>query len=453
MAAKTKPPIERPPGPRSRSLLGHLLPFRRDPLQTLTDLQRTYGDLVYFRLAYQHAYFVAHPDLIKEILVTQQSNFIKSRALQRSKIILGEGLLTSEGQTHLRQRRLIQPAFHRERLQAYGAAMVELAERKLADWERRRIADKPLDLHEEMVHLTLTIVAKTLFHSEVEDEVQEVGKVIANIIEMFPTLILPFSEYLQKLPLPVSRRMRQSKARLDELIYKMIAERRADPEDRGDLLSMLLMAQDTEGDGTGMSDQQVRDEALTLFLAGHETTANALSWCWYLLSQHPDVEQRFHEELDRVLNGRLPNAADIESLRYTYAVLAETMRLYPPAWAMGRSTLQDFDLGGYRIPSGSICILSQWVTHRDPRFFPEPERFNPERWFAPDDRPKFAYFPFGGGSRVCIGERFAWMEGVLLLAAIGQRWRFELADGATVVPQALITLRPRGSLPMVPRKR
>jgi cytochrome P450 len=411
---------------------------------------REHGDLVYFRLARQRMFLVNHPDYIREILVTNQSNFTKSRALQRSKVLLGEGLLTSEGQLHLRQRRLVQPAFHRERLAGYAAAMRDKALRARERWK----PGVEMDISVEMAQLTLAIVAKTLFSADVESEAPEIGEAMTAALEMFHLLVMPFSEYLVKLPLPSVRRFEKGRAKLDAKIYGLIAERRASGKDTGDLLSMLLFAQDEEKGG-GMSDQQVRDEALTLFLAGHETTANALSWTWYLLSQNPEVERKLHKEIDSVLEGRAPGLDDVPRLHYAEMVLAEALRLYPPAWAVGRMPKEAFSLGGVEIPAASICIMSPYIMHRDARWFPEPEKFDPERWSeeARESRPKFSYFPFGGGARVCIGERFAWMEGVIVMAAIAQKWRFRLVPGQRVEPLPLITLRVKNGLRMVAESR
>jgi cytochrome P450 len=264
------------------------------------------------------------------------------------------------------------------------------------------------------------------------------------VISLFGYLMLPFSELLEKLPLPPRRRFERARARLDAVIYRIVEERRREGRDRGDLLSTLLHAVDEEGDRTGMTDEQLRDELMTIFLAGHETTANALAWTWYLLSQHPDVEARLHGELEEVLKGRAPTAEDFPRLRYAEMVVAESMRLYPPAWAVGRLALEDHEAGGYLIPRGSLVLVSQYVMHRDPRFWPEPERFDPGR-FTPEARsarPQFSYFPFGGGPRRCVGEGFAWMEAVLILATLARRWRLRLAPGADVRTEPRITLRP-----------
>ncbi|HMH84665.1 MAG TPA: cytochrome P450, partial [Gemmatimonadaceae bacterium] len=351
---------------------------------------------------------------------------------------------------HLRQRRLAQPAFHRDRIAAYGRSMVEYADRTRSRWTD----GGALDVHDEMMKLTLAIVAKTLFSADVENEAAEIGEALTTTFDAFNIGILPFSELLEKLPLPYIKRFEAARARLDETIYRIIDERRTTGEDKGDLLSMLLLAQDTEGDGGGMTDTQIRDEAMTIFLAGHETTANALSWTWYLLSQHPDIEARFHREVD-ALDHRLPQPDDLANLPYTRMILAESMRLYPPAWAVGRRAINDFEAGGYRIPARSMVLMSQYITHRDPRFHPEPERFDPNRWLpeVAATRPKFSYFPFGGGTRICIGEQFAWMEGILIVATIAQQWKLRYLGTSPPDIEPRITLRPAGSLNMQIEKR
>jgi cytochrome P450 len=389
---------------------------------------------------------LVHPDHVKEILVTQQRTFIKSMVLQRSRRVLGDGLLTSEGELHLRQRRLVQPAFHRARIAAYAEVMVEHALRMDAGWRD----GQTLDIHAEMMRLTLGIVAKTLFDADVAADSAAIAESLNVLLTMFNRVIMPFSGLLDRLPLPRTRAMRRSKAYLDTIIYGFIAERRRTGEDRGDLLSMLLLSQDHEGDNAGMTDTLVHDEALTLFLAGHETTAAALTWTWYLLAQHPEVAERWRAELDAVLGGRPPTFDDLPGLTYTRMLLSESMRLYPPAWAIGRESLAPFSVGGYELPAGSTVLVSPYITQRDGRWYPDPARFDPERWTPElaEARPKYAYFPFGGGTRICIGEQFAWMEGMLLLATLGQQWRFQLAPGHPVEPQPLITLRPRHGVQM-----
>jgi cytochrome P450 len=330
----------------------------------------------------------------------------------------------------------------------------------MASYARRRAGrwrdGATVDLSREMAAYTLAVVGKTLFDADVEAEAHEIGDALSAAIAAFNLTVLPYGELLLHLPLPASRRFRRGRERLDATIYRLIAERRAGGEDRGDLLSMLLMAQDTEGSG-GMTDRQLRDESMTLLLAGHETTANALTWAFYLLSRNPDAERRMHEEID-LLGERPLGASDVARLPYTRAVLAETMRLFPPAWIVGRRALGDYDVGPYRLAPRTIVLLSQWVVHRDPRWWPDADRFRPERWLPGGSaldatRPKFSYFPFGAGTRVCIGEQFAWMEGVLALASFGRDWRLELVSGHRVEPQPIVTLRTRHGMPMIPRAR
>lgn len=439
--------IPRPPGPSNLPIVGNLHTFRLNPLQFLTKTAREYGDLAYFRLGPQHAYLLNHPDFVRHILVTNQGNFTKSRALQRSKILLGEGLLTSEGQHHTQQRRLVQPGFHRDRLASYARVMSDYAVRLRERWK----PGATIEVSHEMMRLTLSIVGKTLFSADIEASASQIGEAMTNVLKMFHLLMMPFSEYIEKLPLPSMRRFEKARAHLNATIYSLIRERRESKADTGDLLSMLLLARDDETNGAQMIDQQVRDEALTLLLAGHETTAQALTWTWYLLSQNPECERLMHDEVDSVLEGRAPAFDDLPRLPYTEMIFAESLRLYPPAWGVSRKAKEDFNLGSARIPAQSICILSPYVTHRDARWFPNPERFDPQRWTpeARESRPKFCYFPFGGGARVCIGERFAWMEGVLVLAALAQKWKLRLVEPQRVEPLALITLRPKHGVQMI----
>jgi cytochrome P450 len=419
---------------------------------------RRYGDVALLRLGGNRVYLLNHPDFVRDVLVQEHRRFHKGRGLELARLLLGEGLLTSEEEFHRRQRRLAQPAFHHQRIAAYAAAMVRQAEQVSQRWDAlagRTDAPLVVDLHEEMMRLTLAIVAETLFGANLQGEAPEIGRAIGTSMELFRNFLsLPFAPLLQRLPLPSTRRFLKARARLDATIFRLIAERRAAGEDRGDLLSMLLLAQDEEGTG-GMTDQQLRDEAMTLFLAGHETTANALTWTWYFLSRHPEIEARLHAELDAVLGTRIAAAADVPRLTYTSAVLAESMRLHPPAWVIGRRAVADYEVAGYRIPPGSYVLVSQWVMHRDPRFWPDPERFDPERWTeaARATRPRFAYFPFGAGPRICIGEQFAWTEGVLVLAVLARRWRGRLDPGHRIALQPSITLRPAGGMRMVLERR
>jgi len=437
-----------PPFRRGLPIVGALPQFRKNPPVFLQGLARDHGDLVHYRLGSQDIYLVSNPDWIRDILVTNQTNFTKSRFLERAKALLGEGLLTIEGEFHRRQRRLVQPAFHRDRLIGYASAMVECTARTRQEWSN----GAQLDMSREMMRLTLSVVAKTLFSADVTGEADNIGAALTQVMVLFDIVMMPFSEWIEKLRLPAYRRFEKARDFLDKTIYGIIAERHATKEDKGDLLSMLLLARDEDG-GAGMSDKQIRDEALTLFLAGHETTANALMWSWYLLSQNPAAAAKFYDEIDLVLGGRLPAFDDLPQLKYTESIFAEAMRLYPPAWVIGRRVKAGYAIGRYTIPSRSIVTMSPYVVHRDPRWFPEPEQFKPERWMEPDDRPKFSYFPFGGGMRVCIGERFAWMEGVLLLATVAQKWRFKLVPGHPVATSALITLRAKHGMKMVAEER
>ena len=440
-----------PPGPRRG--FGSLVPLGlgRDPLASVTNLARTYGDISHVVAGGEHLVLLNHPQLVKDVLVTHQRNFRKGRGLERARRLLGDGLLTSEGDTHLRQRRLIQPAFHKERIASYGSAMTEYADRVQGRWRD----GASLNIAEEMMHLTLGVVGRTLFNADVEAQASHVGDALTSVLASFWTTMLPFPDLLERLPIPMMRRARAARAQLDAIIYGLIAERRRTPGDRGDLLSMLLMAQDEEQGGRGMSDTQVRDEAMTIFLAGHETTANALSWTWYLLANAPDVEARLHDEVDSVLAGRLPTVADLPRLRVVEQVVTEAMRLYPPAWIIGRRAIGEYRVGNYVLPPRTIVLLSPYVLHRDARYFAEPDRFMPQRW-TPEFRqalPPFAYFPFGGGARRCIGEAFAWMELVLVVASIAQRWRMRLVPGHLVVPQPVVTLRLKHGLRMTVESR
>ena len=420
-------------------------------MQFFTTAARDYGDIVCLSDGREKLFLLNHPDYIADVLVTNQNNFAKGRALEKSRQFLGNGLLTNEGESHRCQRRLVQPAFHRQRVMSYGKVMTDYTTRLSAPWQN----GSTLDIAEEMSRLALNIVAKTLFNADVETEAKEIGAALTTIIGMFNRVMLPFSELLIKLPLPSTIRLRRAMKRLDETVYRFIKERRASGRDAGDLLSMLLLAQDEEASGSGMSDKQVRDEAMTIFLAGHETTANWLAWTWYLLSQNPDAEKKLHEELNRVLAGRTPTVEDVPQLNYTEKILSESLRLFPPAWIVGRRALNDFSVGGYVLPAKSIIVISQYVMHRDGRFYPDPSRFDPERWTpeAKAARPKFSFFPFGGGARVCIGEAFAWMEATLILATLAQQWKMQLVPGHIVEPLPRITLRPKHGLQMKLEKR
>jgi cytochrome P450 len=407
-----------------------------------------YGPIASSRLARNRFYFVSEPAAVEDVLVTFGRSYVKGRGTQRLERLLGKGLLTSNGALHLRQRRLVQPAFHRERIAGYAAAMVARAER-FADG---MVPGETIDAVAAMSRLTLGIAAETLFGAEIDDQADTIGRALHVAMESFPISLTPIGELLDHLPwVPVVRRFLEARAELDAIVYRLIDARRREPgaAARPDVLGMLLAA----GDGPeGMDVEQIRDETMTIFLAGHETTAMALTWTWWLLSQHPEIEARLGADLEAVLGGRTPTIDDVPALRYTRDVIAESMRLYPPAWAVGRRAIEDAPLGKWTVPKGSIVIMSQWVTHRDPRFWAEPEAFRPERWSngETDGQPKFAYFPFGGGTRLCIGEAFAWTELVLVLATIARRLRFTAAPGLTyVTAQPSVTLRPATTVPLV----
>ena len=440
-----------PPSVKAGIFGGHFLKFRRHPTEFLRTLANL-GDVTFLKLGGNPAYFLNHPDFIRDLLVTSNAKFMKGRALQRSKKLLGEGLLTSEGAVHLRQRRMMQPAFHREKIKTYTEAMTEYAAKMADEWQ----AGEVRDIDQEMMRLTLQIVGKTLFNANVEDEANEVGAALTAIIQMFNYLLLPFSELLEKLPIPQARRFNRSKETLDKVIYGIINERRKSGEDKGDLLSMLLMAQD-EDDGATMSDEQVRDECLTLFLAGHETTANALTWTFYLLSKNPEKMAKLSEELNSVLpDGKIPSIEDLPNLKYTESVLAESMRLFPPAWAIGRLALEEHEFGGYEIPKGALVLLSPYIMHRDARFWTDADEFVPERWeklSIKEAGNKFIYFPFSKGVRSCIGEGFAWAEGILLIATLLRKWSLKLMPEQQIGLSPLMTLRPKYGMKMRIEKR
>jgi cytochrome P450 len=425
-----------PPGGLKQWMSGPLK--NGDPLGYFSGIVREYGDIVGLRILNFRVYLINHPDHIEDVLVNHPRKFIKGRVLQANKRVFGRGLLTSEGDFWLRQRRLAQPAFHRARIAGYASTMVEYTERLLDEWQN----GEERDLHKEMMRLTLQIVGKTLFDADVERDAQDVGKSLELLLELGAnfrrTLFVP-----QWLPTPTNLRLEYAIRRIEKVLYRIIAEKRASGRDAGDLLSMLLAAQDE--DGSRMTDKQLRDEAITLFLAGHETIANTLSWTWWLLAENPAAEARLHAELRAVLGGRAPSLDDLPKLAYTNHVITESMRLYPPAWGSARTAIEDHEIAGYRVPRGSGVSFAQWTVHRDPRWYDAPDEFRPERWEGDllKRLPRFAYFPFGGGPRLCIGNNFALMEAALILATIAQKFRFRLVEGHPVVPLASITLRPR----------
>jgi cytochrome P450 len=476
-------PVNYPPGPSSRLPLKLFFDFLRDPLTVLHNVSKEYGDISHFKFGKHHIYLVKNPDYIKDVLVNYDNNFIKSRGLQLAKRILGEGLLTSEGELHHRQRQLIQPIFHADEIPKYANIMTDYTLNVSSQWYNQAT----IDIHKEFMHLALAIVSKIFFNVSIEEsEIKEIDQYVTIIIEYFNRARMPFAGVIEKVPLPSNMRFYQAKKHLDKIIYRIIDTHVNNDSDNNDynrqqneshlhkdLISLLLQGQadgyfsasknneavtrnkkkKINNDITSNNRQQLRDNVMTIFLAGHETVANALTWTFYLLSQNPKEEKSLHEEIDSVLDDNdhtVPTAKDISKLEYTQGVFAESMRLYPPAWAIGRQATKACKIGDYVIPAGSSVLMSQYLMHHDPRYFPEPERFDPERWNPQEKakRPRFSYFPFGGGVRSCIGETFAWTEGILVIATIARRWKMRIMPGHPIVLQPLVTLRPKYGMQM-----
>ena len=429
-----------PPGFQRNLLWFAFRKFRpANPIILFQHLAKTYGDIAHYKIGPHHIVFLNHPDYIREVLVVQNDNFIKERTVQRTKMLLGEGMITAEGAVHRAQRLAAQPAFHRQRIGEYGGVIVEESAQLRDSWK----AGERRDIAVDMMHLTLKIVARTLFATDLRDEVYELAAAINRIMGLYNFLVmLPAAEWLVHLRPPGLAAFVRARKRIDAVVYRMIDAHRRSGRDSGSLLDLMLAASPANDEA---SRQALRDQVITIFLAGYETVANALSWTWYLLSENPECEAKLHEEVDRVLAGRLAVAADVPNLRYTETVMAESLRLYPPAWAMGRYARNDFTLGEYYLPARTTVLISQFITQRDPRYFPDPLRFDPDRFSAEGKarRTKFTYFPFGAGARQCIGESFAWMEGVLILATLAQKWKLRLDPGHRIEPQPLITLRPK----------
>jgi cytochrome P450 len=401
-------------------------------------------NITYARLLFLDHFLIIKPEYIEHVLLTNRVNYRKSQFLRHLLgPLLGDGLLISEGEFWRRQRRIAAPAFHSRRIADFIATMGSCSEAALARWPTMT---QPFDIAAEMMALTLNIISRTMFSRDVSGDVQSVRRLMDSVVTLRLGLLdlLGFPEWL---PRRQPKAYRRAIVEFEALVSRFLAERRADGIDRGDLMSMLLTAHDPETD-EGMSDKQLRDEILTIFLAGHETTANALSWCWYLLTQHPEAEVRLHDELNRVLGGRMPTFADLAELKWTRMVIEEAMRLYPPVHTIARTAIGEDQIGGVRVPPGALVTISPYVTHRNPNLWPEPERFNPER-FSPScvaQRHRFTYLPFGGGPRICIGSSFALAEAQVIVAAIAQRYRVRLAPGQTVKPIGLLTLRPKGGI-------
>jgi cytochrome P450 len=439
-----------PPGPKGHFLTGSIPEFTKDTLAFLLDI-RKYGDLASFMFGPFRAFVVSSPELVHQVLVTNADKFYKPNSLKKSTFpVVGNGLFTNDGDSWKHQRRLVQPAFHTRRIGAYAEVMVEHAQALMSRWR----SGEAYDIDHEMVRLTMGIVSKTLFDADVSGEANEISEMVTNALEVVNKRLDRLVNFPEWVPSPENRRLHQAVKRLDVMIQRFIGDRRKSGEDKGDLLSMLLLARDEDGGG-GMTDQQVRDEAMTVFGAGHETTASALMWTWYLLSQHPQVEAKLIEELDTVLSGRVPELSDLPRLTYTEMVLKESMRLYPPAWSITRESIADVELGSYPVEKGHVIILNVYGMHRDARYFPDPLRFDPERFSAENEPsiPKYAYIPFGGGPRVCIGNAFAMMEAKLILATIAPRFHFALAPGQQVAPQRVFTLRSKYGMKMIATQR
>ncbi len=446
-----------PPGPSfvRRAITGQV--FRSSTIHLLRANARLYGDLVHFRAAGRHVFQLNHPALVQEMLVRDAPHHHRGIVMQRARFVLGDGLLTSEEPLHLRQRRLTQPAFHRARIAAYGSIIGDYALQMTRSWT----SGVTRDLHHDMLLLALRIVSKCLFNADVEAEARNISAAVDAFMGFLPLAFLPFSQQILRLPLPIMRRIYRGEAELDALIYSFIRQRRSSDLDQGDLLSMLLATVDTEGNTGSMTDRQVRDECLTLLLAGHETTANGLSFALWLAALHPEWQQRLHEEAREALTGEAATAADYARLPLTWQHFAETLRLYPPVWVTARTAAEPYLFRGISIPKGALLIAPQIVIHHDQRWWPDPERYNPERFagHAPSQRaqetprdetarPRFAWFPFGAGTRQCIGESFAWMEGVLALATILRDWQASLPKdhSGTLDLQPRITLRPKAGV-------
>lgn len=436
-----------PPGPRSR-IPGRLeLAFLRNPPEFLLELS-SYGDLAHFRFWSTDMYLVSDPEAIKQILVADHRRFVKGQSMQEAKRILGNGLITSEGEYHHRQRRLLQPAFHQQRVTAFGETMVEITDQTIGEWRDGQV----LDLHAELAKLTVRIVAETLFSTDLGRRADDIVIALGHVVSMMGRLTLPLGGTWERLPFPSSRRFANAIAVLNNVTREIVEQRLQSGEQGEDVLGLLLASQ---SNGAGLTDEQVREEAITLLLAGHETTANLLSWTWYLLSEHPEIEARVHAEIDQALAGRRPTVADLPRMPYAEKVLLETLRLYPPAWAMGRRAIDDYELDGYTIPAGSLVALNPYVTHHDARFYANPFAFDPDRWTDEERerRPRYSFIPFGGGPRLCIGAGFAMMESRLLLATIGRRWEMRVAPGHSVEIAPQLTLRPRHGMRMTVRAR
>lgn len=429
-------------------ILGHIDNLQKDPLNFYLNMHRRYGDLVRMRSGPWSWVAIRHPDHLKHVLQDNNTNYHKGIFYEELRLLVGNGLITSDGDFWLRQRRLAQPAFHRHKIASFADTMVNYTGDMLDRWQAHP-ADQPLDIHHEMMALTLRIVGQALFGSDVSSQASEIGDAVTYALDFINDRGTRILNAPMAAPLPAHQKFKQATNRLDTVIQRLIDTRRRTGDLGDDLLTMLLHARD-EDTQAQMTDQQLRDEAMTIFLAGHETTANLLTWAFYLLSVHPTVRQKLEAEIADVLGGRPPTFADLPNLRYTRMVIDETLRLYPTAWLISRTATHDDAIGGYRIPANTPISMSIFITHRDPRWWPNPEGFDPER-FAPetdDSRPRFAYLPFGGGPRLCIGNNFAIIEAQIVMAMLTQRFQLNAVPGYLPVPEPAVTLRPRYGMPM-----
>jgi cytochrome P450 len=438
------------PGPPGLPLLGHVVPFRKDVLGLLTGSRQRFGDVVRFRLGPKVLHLAAHPDAVRHVLQERMEVYDKeTRSSGKIRGLTGLGLLTASGDLWRRQRRLIQPGFRPAAVAGFVERMTAATAGRLERWERQAREGAPLDLASEMMRLTYTIAGRTLFGSDVSGDAEAVEEAMAVLLAHTWRRLERIVDPPGWLPSPGNRRFRKALAVIDGVVYRIIAERRARGEGSwpDDLLTILLRARDEET-GLGMSDGQLRDEAVTLLLAGHETTANALAWTFHLLSRHPETLETLRAEVLAVLGDRAPEPEDLRSLPFTEQVLRESMRLYPPIWALERRAVAEDELGGYRIPKGSTVVLSPWVTHRHPDFWENPEKFDPGRFSGEgsEGRPPLAYIPFGAGPRFCVGGHFAMVEALVVTAMVARRWRLSPVEGRPVVPQPGITLRPAGGV-------
>jgi cytochrome P450 len=425
--------------------LSHLGAVRRDILGFLAGLAGDYGDVVAFSVGPISAVLLNHPDHVAEVLVTRHQDVVKGRPLRLARRLLGDGLLTSEGALHARQSRLVSPALHAQRVRGYAGSVVELAGRVGDEWRD----GAPVDMMREMVKLATAVAGRTMFQWDMNPATAgAIGRALDDAVALFSRGSVPLADRLLWLPLPSNRRFVRARAYLDAVIYRLIAERRADGRDHGDLLSLLLRTHE-EGTGGGMTDRQLRDEALTLFVTAFDTVSLALTWTWYLLAQHPAEVTLLEQELDRVVPGRFPTADDLPDLGYTRAVVAESLRLFPPVYAIAREAVAPLEVGGFTIRPGTLILVSPYLLQRDSRFYADPTRFDPARWIDGPKPPRFAYFPFGGGPRGCIGQAYALQEAALSLATLARRWRATLAAPGPVRLRPLINLRPADGLPMV----